>query len=592
MKSKWLLRQTGVNINALSKKLGASEAVVAIMANRGIKSEDEMKKFLRASKGDLYDPFLMKDMDKGTDMVLDSILNYEKIVVYGDYDADGVTSTTILYKALKRCGANVSYYIPDRESEGYGMCSERVEKLARAGVSLIITCDNGISAMEQVSLAKELGMKVVVTDHHELPFKEENGERIHMIPPADAVINPKQKDCNYPFKLLCGAGISLKFAQALYAKRGLNPYEAHEFMEIAGIGTICDIVDLVDENRIIAKNALSMLKNSQNIGIQALKEVLQIKNEVSSYHVGFQIGPCINATGRLDSASLSVDLLLCEDMRIAREMALNLDRLNKERQAMTQKNVEEIIDFIENSEYRNDRVLVVYKEDVHESIAGIVAGKVRERYNVPTIILTRAKEEGTAKGSGRSIEEYNLFEELMKCKELMERFGGHPMAAGLSLKVENIDALRKKLNENCTLSEDDVIPKIRIDKVLKLDQVSIGFVQDLKALEPFGKGNSSPCFAEKNVEVLKVSFLGKDKSVLKLSLRIDAVGRRIDAVGFSKAGDFNDMMIETYGNRADAMIQNPSGLKLDLIFYPAINEFNGFVSSQLRILDLRISAAK
>ena len=444
MEKKWLLRNTSKDISSLAKNSGVSEVIAKILINRGFSKPIDIKKFMRASIDDLYDPFLMKDMDKGTDIIKLAIENNEKIVVYGDYDADGVTSTVIMYKALKHCGANVKYHVPDREHEGYGINSDRIRILNEEGCKVVLTCDNGIAAIEQVKLAKELGMIVIITDHHELQFEEDDkGTRIFKVPNADAVINPKQKECNYPFKQLCGAGIAFKFVQALYKKLGIDEEMAHEFIEIAGIGTICDVVDLVDENRIIAKNALEMLTNTKNIGLRYLKEILSINDkEIKCYHVGFQIGPCINATGRLESAATSVELLLCEEEDRAKDLAKILFELNQKRQEMTTQNVEEVIELIEQSTFKNDKVLVIYKDTIHESIAGIVAGRVRETFNVPTIILTKGKE--NPKGSARSITEYNLFEELIKCEELLEKFGGHPMAAGLSIKEENIEKLRVK----------------------------------------------------------------------------------------------------------------------------------------------------
>lgn len=434
MEERWLLRRNNENIKEMIKSTGLNEIILSILFNRGINEENKIKKFMRASLDDLYDPFLMKDMDKATDIIKNAIINNKNIVIYGDYDVDGVTSTVILYKALKRCGALVNYYIPNREYEGYGINSERLSILKKEGAEIILTCDNGISAIEQIKYGKSLGLDIIITDHHEIPFIEnKEGIKEYVVPEADAVINPKQEDCKYPFKLLCGASIAYKFSIALFSKMGISLEYTKEFIILAGIATICDVVDLVDENRIIAKNALKLIQSSNNIGLNALIEVLNLKDKkISASTIGFQIGPCINATGRLESAELSVELLLCKDKQKAQNLAIKLSELNKTRQYMTTKNVEDIIKKIENSDLKNDKVLVVYEESVHESIAGIVAGKVKEKFNVPTIILTKGRE--IPKGSGRSIEKYNLFEELLKCKELLDKFGGHPMAAGLSIK--------------------------------------------------------------------------------------------------------------------------------------------------------------
>lgn len=595
MKEKWLIRKTSAPIKELAKAVGLDEAIVTVLANRGVREIDDIRNFVSASLKDLYNPLLMRDMDKGTDIIKQAIIEGKNILIYGDYDVDGVTSTVVLYKALTFCGAKVTYYIPDREYEGYGINSERIKTLKQEGAEVILTCDNGISAIEQIKVAKSLGLTVVITDHHEVPFIEnEAGNREYVIPEADAVINPKQKNCSYPFKLLCGAGIAYKFAAALFKKLDIDEKLLTELIEFAGIGTICDVVDLVGENRIIAKNALERLKSTKNLGLDTLMEVLGLKDKkIGAGTVGFQIGPCINATGRLETAALSVELLLCEDRDRARELAVLLSELNKKRQYMTTKNVEEIIQLIEGSSLVNDKVLVVFKEDVHESIAGIVAGKVKERFNVPTIILTGGKE--MPKGSGRSIEEYNLFEELLKCKELIEKFGGHPMAAGLSIKKENIDTLREQLNNNCSLSTEELLPKLRIDKRIPLRSVSEGLIEQLEILEPFGKGNETPVLAEKNVLVDKFYILGKEANVLKLNLIIDENGRKMDAISYGKVDEFKELLKEKYGEDYQNLLTtynySKDKLRLDITFYPYINQYNGVDSVQLRISSFRLVMA-
>ncbi|MCM0650491.1 single-stranded-DNA-specific exonuclease RecJ [Clostridium swellfunianum] len=593
MKKKWLIRKTSAPVLELSKTTGLSDTIVTILANRGIKEASEIDKFVKASIKDLYNPLLMKDMDRGTEIIKEAIINNKNIVIYGDYDVDGVTSTVVLYKALKYCRANVKYYIPDREHEGYGINSERIRMLKAEGAEVILTCDNGISAIEQTQVAKDLGLTVVITDHHEVPFVEDNkGIRSYVIPNADAVINPKQQDCSYPFKLLCGAGIAYKFSTALFKKVGADLNYLDELIEFAGIGTICDVVDLIGENRIIAKNALFKLTSTKNIGLDALMDVLGIKGKkISAGTIGFQIGPCINATGRLETAALSVELLLCEDKERAMELALLLSDLNKKRQFMTTKNVEEIIQLIENSDLKNDKVLVVFKEDVHESIAGIVAGKIKERFNVPTIVITGGKE--MPKGSGRSIEEYNLFEELLKCKNLIEKFGGHPMAAGLSIKKDNIALLRRQLNDNCSLNSEDLLPKIRIDRRIPLNIISLSLIQQLEILEPFGKGNETPVFAEKDVLIDKFYIFGKEANVLKFNLIMEGTGRRIDAVYYDGVEEFKELLRERYGEEYINLLSDynysKDKIKIDIIFYPYINHYNGIDYLQLRISTFRLS---
>ncbi|KRU25316.1 single-stranded-DNA-specific exonuclease RecJ [Clostridium sporogenes] len=592
MNKKWMLRRNKLNIRDIANKSGISETLCTVLVNREIYNLEDIKDFLEPSLEKLYNPLLMKDMDKGTEIIKRSIIDKKKIAIYGDYDADGVTSTVILYIALKECEANVIYYIPDRETEGYGMCTERVERLKAEGVEVIITCDNGIAALEQVERAKELGMTVVITDHHELPFIEnEKEEREYVVPKADAIINPKQKDCYYPFKMLCGAGIAFKFSKLLYEKLNMNPNKYKELLQFAAIGTICDVVDLKGENRIIAKLGLESINNTNNLGLRALiKETSLNEKNITSYNVGFIIGPCINATGRLDTAALSVELFLAKDIKRAEELAKELRNLNTERQEITMVGVEEITYAIENSSLKNDKVLVIYKENIHESIAGIVSGRIKDAYNRPTIVLTKGKE--MPKGSGRSIDGYNLFEELMKCKEYIYKFGGHPMAAGLTIEEKNIDKLREELNKNCNLKDEDFIPKIRIDKRLALKEVNLELIDSLQCLEPFGKGNSSPILAEKNIKIEEIRILGKDQNTLKLTCRVEDTNKRIHAIAFGKVDEFKRDLENIYEDEnVENIITNPlmAGLKLDLIYYPMINEYNGNVYTQLRIIDYRIN---
>ncbi|MBY6800519.1 single-stranded-DNA-specific exonuclease RecJ [Clostridium botulinum] len=592
MNKKWMLRRNKLNIRDIANKSGISETLCTVLVNREIYDLEDIKDFLEPSLEKLYNPLLMKDMDKGTEIIKRSIIDKKKIAIYGDYDADGVTSTVILYIALKECEANVIYYIPDRETEGYGMCTERVERLKAEGVEVIITCDNGIAALEQVERAKELGMTVVITDHHELPFIEnEKEEREYVVPKADAIINPKQKDCYYPFKMLCGAGIAFKFSKLLYEKLNMNPNKYKELLQFAAIGTICDVVDLKGENRIIAKLGLEGINNTNNLGLRALiKETSLNEKNITSYNVGFIIGPCINATGRLDTAALSVELFLAKDIKRAEKLAKELRNLNTERQEITMVGVEEITYAIENSSLKNDKVLVIYKENIHESIAGIVSGRIKDAYNRPTIVLTKGKE--MPKGSGRSIDGYNLFEELMKCKEYIYKFGGHPMAAGLTIEEKNIDKLREELNKNCNLKDEDFIPKIRIDKRLALKEVNLELIDSLQCLEPFGKGNSSPILAEKNIKIEGIRILGKDQNTLKLTCRVEDTNKRIHAIAFGKVDEFKRDLENIYEDEnVENIITNPlmAGLKLDLIYYPMINEYNGNVYTQLRIIDYRIN---
>lgn len=589
MKTIWKQTECSMDtIKALYNDIKVSPITLRVLINRGMDTAEKVHGFLNDSLKDMYDPYLMKDMDKAVRIMCDSIDNGEKIIVYGDYDADGVTSTAILYKAIKNCGGNVEYHIPHRENEGYGMSVARIETIAEAGFDLIISCDNGISAIEEVKRAKELGLKVIITDHHELPFEEVDGVRRVIVPESDALINPKQEDCKYPFKLLCGAAIAYKFSMALYQARGCIGGE--ELLELAAIGTICDVVDLVDENRIIAKEGLKILSNTKNQGIKALKQVIDIKDQVTCYNVGFAIGPCINATGRLETAELSLDLLLCEDYRDAMDIATKVFNLNKERQDLTMASFEAVCEAIEGSELINDKILVVYNENIHESIAGIVAGRVKEKYGRPTFVLTKGKE--MPKGSGRSIEEYNMFEEMLKCKEVLHKFGGHPMAAGLSIKEENIPKFRKMLNQNCCLSENDLALKIKVDSPIKLSYVNEGVVEEFKMLEPFGKGNPSPVLAALKARVREVRFMGAEEQHVKLKLSLEEGFKTIDGIYFNGKEQVEQIFISSYGDDYRSHMMAPEELFVDVLFQPDINEYMGRRTVQLKIKSVRLSKVK
>lgn len=588
----WVLKRNDLDVKELAKSANISETVATILSLRGLKTHQEIQQFLSCSLRDLHDAMLMKDMDKGTEIIKQAIINRKKITIYGDYDVDGVISTYILYSALTKCGANVRYYIPDRESEGYGINCERLRLLRNEGCEVFLTCDNGISAAEEIKLAKELGMDVVITDHHEVPFIEDkDGLKKFILPQADAIIDCKQEDCRYPFKQLSGAGVAYKFATVLYEKMGIPKDQANEYIEYVSMANICDVVDILYENRILTKLGLEMLNKTENTGLKALFKLLGLEGKkIDSYHVGFMIGPCINATGRLETAQLSVELLLCDDPGKADEIALQLRELNIKRQELTEKGFNEVCQIIENSNYINDKVILVYNSDIHESIAGIISGRIREKYNRPAIILTDSKDELFAKGSGRSIEKYNMFEELTKLKELLGKFGGHQMAAGLSVKKENIDDLRIRLNKNCTLEEKDFIRKLRIDKRMFLSDVSKKVIDELEMLEPFGKGNPSPIFADKNIPINKFYILGTNKNTLKLICSTED-NRRIDALGFNQVEKFENLLKDKYGNRKSELILSRQALNsyMDIAFIPSLNTYNGVTNVQLRILDFRIS---
>ena len=588
MKEKWLLRNKREEFQSLSKDMKENSLILRLLANRGISEKKSASLFLNGTINDMYDGSLLKDLNKGVAIIKDAIEKGKKIVIYGDYDCDGVCSTAILYKALKRLNANFSYHIPNRESEGYGMNLDRIKILKDEGAEVILTCDNGIAAFDEVQYAKDIGLSVVITDHHDIPFVEKDGAKTEIMPNADAIINPKRKDCTYPFKNLCGAGVAFKFVQGLYKEFKIDIKESFEFLEFAAIATVCDVVDLLDENRVIVKKGLELINGTKNKGLKELIKVKKIDGkEISEYHFGFVIGPCINATGRLEIADISLELLITEDEERAKELASKLNELNEKRQELTVESTEKVIEKVENDLKHDEKVIFVYEDSIHESIAGIVAGRVREKYNLPTIVMTKGSE--MPKGSGRSIEEYNMFEELSKCKELIYKFGGHPMAAGLSVKEENLPILRKKLNDNCTLTEDDVTKKIIIDASLPLEYVDFNIIDRLNDMRPFGKGNLSPMLAVKDILVTRVIFMGKEKKFLRFKIKMNN-GKTIDGVNFNKYDYFKELFEEKYGEEGFLKLQDTGycNFKMDILYYPEVNEFNGNKNIQLSVKSFRL----
>jgi len=585
---KWSIRNTVNHLAKDSKSLGISELLCKVLVNRGISDVESAVSFIKPEFDKLHDPRLMKDIEKSVGILKRKIIEGKKIRIIGDYDVDGVISTGLLYKGLSRCKANVDYDIPHRIQDGYGINDAIITKAKDEGIDTLITCDNGISAIKPIDYAKTLGMTVIITDHHEVPFTEDTeGKRTYNTPKADAVIDMKQMDCNYPFKLLCGAGVVFKLIQVLFEAMSIPKEEAFLYVEYVAIATVCDVVDLTGENRVFVKKGLEMLNKTQNTGLNALIKQTGIEGKtISVYSLGFIIGPCINASGRLDSAKKGLKLLLTDNTQEASDLALELHQLNTERKDMTIKGVEEIVQIIESSNIKNDKVFIVYKSDIHESIAGIIAGRIRERYNVPTIVLTDA--ESGVKGSGRSIEDYNMFEELTQCAELLTRFGGHAMAAGLSLDTEKVAALRERLNRLTKLTEEDLIRKIRVDGLISLDKINLALAEDLTILEPYGKGNSKPLFAETEISVARSSILGVKKNVLKLKL-LTKSNKILDCVYFGDINAFQIFIADKFGK--DELNKMHSGLKnnvkLDIIFTIEVNEYNGNRTVQLILHNYR-----
>lgn len=545
MKEKWVVSAKKADFQAIGQHFGIDPVLARIMRNRGLTDLQEMNLYLHGTRAELNDPHLLKDADLAAQILREKIKEKKRIRIIGDYDIDGIQSTYILYCALRRLGADADFVIPDRILDGYGLNEHLVTRASQDGIDTILTCDNGISAIDQIHLAKSLGMTVVVTDHHEVPFTEVDGVRREKVCEADAVVNPKQQACHYPFKKLCGAAVAFKLVQVLYEVFGLEVSEADCFIENAGFATVGDVMDLQGENRILVKLGLEMLNRTTNIGMKAL--ILQNKltmGAIKSHDIGFRIGPCLNASGRLDTARLSLKLLLCESETEAAVLAEEIVELNESRKLLTMHAVEQAKEIARQEEYVNDRVLVIFLPDCHESLAGIVAGRIREAYYRPTLVVTRS--EHGAKGSGRSIESYSMYEELCKCEEYLTQFGGHPMAAGFSLKEADIDAFRRKLNEVCTLTEEELRPKVVIDVPMPISYITERLVNQLGCLEPFGKGNEKPVFADRNLVIERLRICGKEGRVFQMKVR-NAAGVSMDAVYF---GDVEDLLLpltEKYG---------------------------------------------
>lgn len=576
---KWTIKTTKTDINALADSLKINRVSAVILANRGIKSFNEGEKYINPKLSDMYDGRKMKDMERAVDITEKAINNGLKIMIVGDYDVDGVISTYILYSVLKECLGNVCYEIPHRIKDGYGINPSIIEKAAELGVKLIITCDNGISAIDALNHAETLGIKVIVTDHHDIPG---NFEMLK----AAAVVNPKQEDCEYPFKGLCGAGVALKFAEVLFQEIGIDKNNLKKYIHAAAIATVCDVVDLIDENRIITRNSLKDLANTENLGLQSLIKVTGLSGkDITTYALGFVIGPCINASGRLDCAKKGVELLLSKDINDAETLANELFELNKERKEMTLLGVEKAVDNIEKSNYKEHSVLVLYDKDIHESIAGIIAGRLKERYFRPVIFLTAGNH--GVKGSGRSIEGYNMFNELTKCSHLIGKFGGHPMAAGMSLDEDKIEMLREELNTNSTLDQQDLVARISIDLQLPISMATLNLAEELQSLEPYGKGNPRPLFAEKNVNIIRASIIGANKNVLKLTLASGI--SRIGGIYFGDIEYFKSVVLDKFGE--EEMVRlfqgDKNGVKLDLAYNLNVNEYMGNKSVQLLITNFR-----
>lgn len=555
------------DFKGIGERFGIDQVTARIIRNRDVIGEKAIEKYLHGSRKDFYSPWLLKDMEKTVAILQEKIENRNRIRIIGDYDIDGVMSTYILLESLRGLGCDVDMMIPNRITDGYGINEHLIEQAWQEGRDTIITCDNGIAAVTQIRKAKDLGMTVIVTDHHEVPFEDLEGGRKEILPPADAIVNPKQKACSYPFAGLCGAVVAMKVMEALYEKMAPEVDLVDKMLPFAGIATIGDVMDLQDENRILVKEGLQRLHHTTNLGLQELIRVNNLEPEnISPYHIGFILGPCLNASGRLDTAKRALQLLLADSREEAAVLAGDLKNLNESRKEMTAQGLEKAIEQVESTSMLEDTVLVVFLPECHESLAGIIAGRLRERYHKPSFVLTRG-EEGV-KGSGRSIESYSMYEKLCECKEYLTKFGGHPMAAGLSLEEENVERFRRKLNEQSGLTEEDLVEKVTIDVPMPIHYIRKDLVQELSLLEPFGKGNEKPLFAQKNLWISQMRVFGKNRNVVKMRLT-DENGYPMDGVYFGNGDEFAE---EGRGKR-----------KISIVYYPDINMYQGRESLQVII---------
>lgn len=572
METEWKLKRKGGAFSEIAKKFQIEKRIASLICNRNIEGEENIRLYLEGSLKDLHDGILMKDMEKACFIIQEKLQEDKRIRIIGDYDSDGINATYILVKGLRTLGAFVDYAIPNRVTDGYGVNVQLVEKAYQKGIDTIITCDNGIAAKEALEYGKSLGLTIIVTDHHEVPFVLEEKEKEYLLPQVDAIINPQQKDCPYPFKGLCGAAIAYKLVETLFNFLGKDVEEIDDLLENVAIATVTDIMELTDENRILVKEGIKRLKTTKNYGLLNLYEVASVKKEnISTYHLGFIVGPMLNATGRLEDATLALDLLFTKDNQKARALAERIKKLNDERKQLTEEALENAEAMIAEKRGFDDPIILLYLPKCHESLAGIVAGKIKDKYYRPTLVFTDSKE-GIIKGSGRSIEAYNLYEGIASCSDLLLRFGGHKLAAGLSLKKENFLFLKNRMNQESPLTQEDFKKKILIDMELPFSEITTEFIEELSLLEPFGNGNKKPVFALRKVTLLEAKVLGKKQNVLKATAK-DSQNQTIEALYFNE--------------EAKALKEEIGQEKLDVLYYPSINEYGGRKSLQIMIADYR-----
>lgn len=582
-----MILNKGADFKGISQRFHISPRMACLIRNRDIIGDEQIEQYLNGTIADLHDGMLMKDMALAVEILTEKIRTGERVRIIGDYDIDGINATYILLEGLEYLGGEVDTDIPDRMKDGYGLNKSLIDRALDDGIDTIITCDNGIAATEEIAYGKEMGMTIIVTDHHEVPYEDREGVRYYKLPPADAVVDPKQEMCMYPFKELCGAAVAYKLVEALLEVNGKDVEDVDYLMENVAVATVGDVMNLVGENRIFVKQGLEMLKHTRNLGLKALMECNGLETKrLSAYHIGFVIGPCLNASGRLDTAKRALELLCARTKKEADILAGDLKALNDSRKEMTQIAVEEAISQVEENGMQENSVLVVYLPHCHESLAGIVAGRIRERYYKPVFVLTSAKE--GIKGSGRSIEAYHMYEKLNECKEFLTKFGGHKLAAGLSMKEADLEAFRNKLNAKADLSREDLTEKVLIDMQMPFLGVTQALVEELQLLEPFGRGNTKPVFAERNVEFLKAWILGKNRNILKFRVK-DANQTEMDAIYFGDAEKMIDYMEKQFGKRAKEQVfaGGAAGIKMAVTYYPGINEYMERKSLQITILNYR-----
>lgn len=569
---RWVLLRKGADFEAISKKFHISPRLASLIRNRDVIGDEAINQYLNGTIAELYDGMQMKGMPQAVEILTEKIRDREKIRVIGDYDCDGINATYILLEGLEKLGAKVDSDIPDRIKDGYGLNQYLIDRAHEDGIDTIITCDNGIAAAKEIEYGKALGMTIIVTDHHEVPYKENEAGRRYILPPADAVVDPRQEGCEYPFKGLCGAAVAYKLVEALCEANGQDVADLDYLLEKVAIATVADVMDLTEENRILVKQGLEMLKRTSNLGLRALIQCIGLEGKkIQEYHIGFILAPCLNASGKLDTAKRALALLRAKTGREADMLAGDLKALNESRRDMTDRVVDEAMAKVEQTDIRGDKVLVIYLPDCHESLAGLVAGRVRENYYRPVFVLTDS--EDGVKGSGRSIESYSMYEELTGCGDLLTKFGGHPMAAGLSIDKENVEKFKRRLNDQCTLSEEELTEKVVIDMELPFTAITEHFIEELEYLEPFGKGNTKPVFAARGVFMQHVKIIGKNKNVAKATA-IDAAGNRMEAICFHDAQEFAKQCERNNG-------------KMSITFYPGINEFRGERQIQIVITHYR-----